>query len=448
MAGRSDIVITGLQDACLTGNPQMSYFLSRFSRYTKFTTQILEMPFNGDPVRGQKISCPVSTSAGDMISNMTLKIFVDEEITSNVHDSFVRANIEYVDLFLGGQHIDRLTTDYISIYHKLRSIETDDLDILYRDSYNVNSHFSLTIPLYLNLPFYFYNHSHLAIPVCAMYKQNLEVQVKMRDHVGFRTTHMPVDYSENLKIKKISLNVDYHHLMDEEKAFFKSRPIEYVITQTQLATKTIESDDIDKEHSFMCNFKNPLREFMFFLQHDSWVKLTNRSNIYEELDYANMKINNEVLFSGDHNDLSSYQFLNKYKSPSDIVEESLIWHRSPSHYNQTFIQLDELLSLEAVRNLPGPDGTYQTTLGWFKTFKVKNGLFYVYPLCLDPNTHDPTGHINFSRIKHQKFTFKFKTPDPNSIYTVWNSLHKTKLHLYAVNYNVIVFSNGLCGLKY
>lgn len=451
MAGRSDIVISGIQDVFLTGNPQISYFLTRFSRYTKFTTQTLEMPFNGNPVRGQELSCQVSTSAGDMITNMTLKIFVDNEITSNVHDSFIRANIDYIDLYIGGQHIDRLTTDYISMYLKMRSIETDDLNILSRESYNVNSHFSPTIPLYLNLPFYFYKHPHLAIPVCAMYKHGLEVRVKMREPVEFQTAYMPVDYSENLKIKKISLNVDYHHLMEEEKAFFKSRPMEYIITQNQLARKIIKSTDIDKEHSFMCNFKNPVREFMFFLQHDAWTKLTNRSNIYEELDYANMKINNVELFNGNHNDLSSHQFLNKYRSPSDIVEENLIWHRSSNYYNQTFIPLNDILSFDAVRNLNtgyASSSSVKPSLGWFKTFKVKNGLFYVYPLCIDPNTHEPTGHLNMSRISHQKFTFKFKKPDPNSIYSVWNNLHGSTLSMYAVNYNVLVFNDGLCGLKY
>ena len=448
MAGRSDIVVTGLQDAFLIGCPQMSYFLNRFKRHTKFTSQTLEMPFNGEPDRGKTIVSPISTTAGDMITNMTLKIFVDNEITSDVHDSFIRANIEYIDLYIGGQHIDRLTTDYISMYLKLRSVETDDLNILYRDSYNVNSHFSPTIPLYLNLPFHFYKHPHLAIPVCAMYKHGLEVHVKMREPVEFQTAYMPVDYSENLKIKRISLNVDYHHLMEEEKAFFKSRPLEYIITQNQLARKIIKSTDIDKEHSFMCNFKNPVREFMFFLQHDAWKNLTNRSNIYEELDYANMKINNVELFNGNHNDLSSHQFLNKYKSPGDIVEESLIWHRRPNFYNQTFIPLNDLLSFDAVRNLPGPGGANKTTLGWFKTFKVKNGLFYVYSLCTNPDTHEPAGHLNMSRILHQKFTFKFKKPDPNSIYSVWNNLYGSTLSMYAVNYNVLVFNNGLCGLKY
>jgi hypothetical protein len=130
----------------------------------------------------------------------------------------------------------------------------------------------------------------------------------------------------------------------------------------------------------------------------------------------------------------------------------LIWHRSSNRYNETFIPINDMLSFEAVRRLPGtpsnPAFSSTTTLGWFKTFKVKNGLFYVYPLCIDPNTHEPTGHLNMSRIVHQTFTFKFKAPDPNSIYTVWNDLYKSKLYLYAVNYNILVFNDGLCGLKY
>ena len=93
-----------------------------------------------------------------MISNISLKIYVDRDATSNVYDSFVKSNIDYIDLFMGKQHIDRLTTDYIMMYHKLRSKETEDNEILYRDSYNTESHFSSRVPLYLDLPFYFYKH--------------------------------------------------------------------------------------------------------------------------------------------------------------------------------------------------------------------------------------------------------------------------------------------------
>ena len=80
MAGRFDIVVTGIQDIYLTGNPQMSYFLNRFKRHTKFTTQVFEMPFNGVPERGNVLIAPISTTSGDMISNMTLKIFVDRNV--------------------------------------------------------------------------------------------------------------------------------------------------------------------------------------------------------------------------------------------------------------------------------------------------------------------------------------------------------------------------------
>ena len=448
MAGRFDIVVTGIQDIYLTGNPQMSYFLNRFKRHTKFTTQVFEMPFNGVPERGNVLIAPISTTSGDMISNMTLKIFVDRNKTSNVYDSFIKSTIDYVDLFIGKQHIDRLTSDYIMMYRKLRSNEKNDLNILYRDSYNIYSHFSSSIPLYLDLPFYFYKNPHLAIPVCAMYKHSLEVHVKMKDPIVFQDEYMPTNYSEDLKIAKISLNVDYHHLMDIERDFFKTRPLEYIITQTQKVVKDIDSNDIDKEHTFMCGLKNPVREFMFFLQHNAWENLTNRGNINEELDYANFKINNETLFTGEHLELSSEQFLKRYKSPSDIVEEELIWHRDPRFYNQTFIPLNDILSLDAVRNLPGQGGGSKTTLGWFKTFKVKNGLFYVYSLGMDATNGEPSGQLNMSRIIHQQFTFKFKTPDPNSIYSVWNNLYRSTLSLYAVNYNIIVFNDGLCGLKY
>ncbi len=67
---------------------------------------------------------------------------------------------------------------------------------------------------------------------------------------------------------------------------------------------------------------------------------------------------------------------------------------------------------------------------------------------MDASDGEPYGKLNMSRNIHQQFTFKFKTPDPNSIYSVWNNLYRSTLSLYAVNYNIIVFNDGLCGLKY
>jgi hypothetical protein len=233
--------------------------------------------------------------------------------------------------------------------------------------------------------------------------------------------------------------------MEMERNFFKTRPIEYIITQTQKAKKEIKSSDIDKEHTFMCNFKHPVREFLFFLRHDAWEKLTNRGNINEELDYANLRINREILFDGSHVDLSSDQFLKRYKAPSDIIEEELIWHRNSNYYNKTFVPLNDILTLEAVRDM-SVNG--EASLGFFKRFKVKNGLFYAYALGLNHLNGEPSGHLNMSRIIHQQFTFKFKTPDTNSIYSVWNSLHDATFTIYAVSNNILTFEGGLSGLKY
>ena len=73
-------------------------------------------------------------------------------------------------------------------------------------------------------------------------------------------------------------------------------------------------------------------------------------------------------------------------------------------------------------------------------------MYYTTHINLTDFEH--SGHINMSRIIHQKFEFKFKTPDENSIYSVWNELYDTTFSLYALNYNILTFKDGLCGLKY
>jgi len=116
MAGRLRLAATGVQDEWLTGEPQFSYFLMNFKRHTKFAFDFVESQFDGEVNFGKDISCRIPGDKGDLIRNMTLKITLTDPKPDDGGEndmvwtpSVITHLIEYADLVIGGQPIQRLT---------------------------------------------------------------------------------------------------------------------------------------------------------------------------------------------------------------------------------------------------------------------------------------------------------------------------------------------------
>ena len=60
---------------------------------------------------------------------------------------------------------------------------------------------------FVDIPFYFYNHPELAIPLCAITKQEVEVEFKLRDaqDLVIKGDGTYITLQETLKIKEFKL---------------------------------------------------------------------------------------------------------------------------------------------------------------------------------------------------------------------------------------------------
>jgi hypothetical protein len=289
MAGRVQLAVTGIQDQWLTGDPQFSYFVTLFKRHTRFSTEAVEMPFSGDSAFGSSVECRIPTNIGDLVRGMTLKVKLGN-LTSHAGVSspkyfynvpLGKSIIKYADLVIGGQVIERLTGEYIYMYDQLHSNKDDVNQTLYfmnghnqpltvSDTYNT---------FYINLPFYFHRNPSLAVPVCALTKQLVEVRVTFRDvddDVTFKYTK-PVsgdmngivqrDKTTEGSIKSASLITDFYFITEDEKNFLLTRPMEYVITQLQKSTIQFKPGELKK--SVMLNFENPVKELLFLAKEET-----------------------------------------------------------------------------------------------------------------------------------------------------------------------------------
>ena len=289
--------------------------------------------------------CSVHNGMGGQINVKTLRY----------RESIGAQLIEYADLIIGGQTIERITGDYIYMYDQIHS-NKDDID---QTLYFLTGHGNYIDVTYdwdysLFLPFYFFRNPSLAIPVCALTKQLVEVHIKFK-----KLTDVTLSYTRTgggvsdppssvlSSIKKVSLVTDFFFITEHEKNFLLTRPVEYVITQLQLSQFKFKAGESKK--SGMLNFKNPVKEMFFMAVSDDVYK-------YEPIKQVTMKFNNNIIIDADNLMLSYEQPLKYYTGVTD-------------------------------------------------------NKFGVYSFSLKPETYYPTGQVNMSRIAHNLIDIELDTPD-------------------------------------
>jgi len=406
MSGRLRLAATGVQDQWLTGDPQFSYFLMNFKRHTKFAIDYFENQFDGTLNFGKIITCRVPSDKGDLIKNMNLKITLSDPTpdTPGYNNCYWTPSIcsnliEYAELVIGGQLIEKITGEYIYIHQQLYNT-TDDTS---QSLYFLNGHgnflaYTGDYTYFLDLPFYFYRNPTLAIPTCALTKQEVEVRIKLRplsELVFAGTTAETVS-----SIKKFSLDAEFIYVANDERNFLMSRPIEYVITQLQMSQFDMKAEETKR--SVLLNFKHPVKELFFTCRPKSTALTLYLPNEYTTIVNAELRFNNQVVFN------HSTKFL--------VYEQALKYHT-----NSPFV--------------------LRTSIPAYGVLDIKSD-FGMYSFSLRPEVHYPTGQVNMSRIIHKLFTIEIEPNIP------FFAPYENEVHVYAVNYNVIRFESGLAGLKF
>jgi hypothetical protein len=381
MAGRLNLAATGIQDQWFTGEPEFSYFLMNFRRHTKFSVEAIETPFDGDIDYDTIIECRIPQNKGDLIRSMMLKFTLPDPTGTGDSGYEIRYRksigaqiIKYADLVIGGQVIERLTGDYMYMYDQIHN-NKDDID---QTLYFLTGHDDYIPVSYdweynILLPFYFFRHPSLAIPVCALTKQLVEIRIqfkKLEDvTLQYKTAtdiiDPPADVSSS--IKEISLVTDFYFVTEDERNFLLTRPIEYVITQLQLSRFKFKAGESKK--SGMLNFKNPVKEMFFIAESEDVYKLC-------PIKHVTMKFNNNTIIDADNLMLSYEQPLKYYTG-------------------------------------------------------ITGNNFGVYSFSMKPETYYPTGQVNMSRISHNLLELELESPDVNFAHDV--SIYAVNYNVLRIN---------------
>ncbi len=247
MAGRLRLDSLGTQDIHITGSPTYSHFSGIFKKHTQFAFDVRENPLL-DARFGQETTCIIPVDMGDLLTNLTLrykffsKVLTEETITDE--DPFtpnvgIHA-IEYADLFIGGTHIERLTGDWIYLYHKYHASDYNFRDSIVplttakEQPYGKNDSGEWKLrQMYIDLPFYFYNNLPASVLLCKLDKHDCYVRIKFRSLDKLLRPYI----NENdiqANIQTASLLPTYAYLGDDELNYLKSAPVDQLITQPRV----------------------------------------------------------------------------------------------------------------------------------------------------------------------------------------------------------------------
>ena len=421
MAGELQLASSGPQEKFFTLDPDYSYFLESFKKHTNFSNQYVDLDPENEADFGTTVKFRIPQNQGDLLKTLSLKVTLPR--TSLVGSCYIEsaghAIIEHVDLIIGGKVIQRLTSDYLQIYSEhfvtqTKQIALEELigkfpertahrrvsakEIVARNALGNEA----DISFFVDLPFYFYNHPELAIPLCSINRQEVEVEFKLRtaQEIVILTNGNYADISQQNpqpKIVDFQLCTEVVHLDCEERIKFQKTKRDYLITQIQENIFDIASGV--NTGKFKLDFINPVKELYFVIQRQGSVG-TNEFEFVTPFDYDGI-----LKETGD-----------KY-----ILYENLD-HLALTLDGQEIITRDTgtMPFLKAV----------QAAIHHSKTQLIRR--FYSYSFALQPEEWYPTGQVNFSLVKEQILDLSL-TPCID---------FPRQVRVYAVNYNILRVGEG------
>jgi hypothetical protein len=421
MAGELQLMSSGPQEKFFTLDPDYSHFLESFKKHTNFSNEYVDLDPENEADFGSTVKFKIPQNQGDLLKTLSLKVTLPHITTSGVcyQESAGHALIEHVDLIIGGKVIQRLTSDWLQIYseHFVTQTKQIALEELIGKFPERTAHRRVSnrlivarnalgntqdISFFVDLPFYFYNHPELAIPLCAINRQEVEVEFKLRtaQEIVIQTNGNKADISQQNpqpKIKDFQLCAEVVHVDCEERIKMQKSRRDYLITQIQQNVFDIASGV--NTGQFKLDFVNPVKELYFVIQRQGSVG-TDEFEFVTPFDY------------------------------DGILEETgnkyILWEN-----------LDHLtLTLDGQEIITRDTGTMtflkavQAAIHHSKTQLIRR--FYSYSFALQPEEWYPTGQVNFSLVKEQILNLSL---NPCTGYS-------RQVRVYAVNYNILRVGEG------
>ena len=416
--GLLQLVAYGAQDVYLTGNPQITFFKVVYRRHTNFAIEAIQQTFNGTPNFGNRVTCQISRN-GDLIHRMYLSV-VNYYSGEEVCPYFGLRLINYVEIEIGGQKIDKHYSHWMYVWNEL-SLPASKKEA-YKKMVGANDKLAKLgtdadtgANLYIPLEFWFCRNVGLALPLIALQYHEVKINILFETKENCKGST-----AEILSLPSVSLWVDYIFLDTDERRRFAQLSHEYLIEQLQFTgTESVSSASSIKPK---LSFNHPCKELVWFCSSDHTATATEKEVMNKNwINYsttANTKYDNSAT-SELYVPTSAITSTNPIKSAKLVLNgNDRFSARAGSYFN--LIQ-----PYQHHENIPSNPG------------------INVYSFALKPEEHQPSGTLNMSRIDTAVLNL-----DINQLGSYANANISKNLHVYAVNYNVLRILSGMGGLAY
>jgi hypothetical protein len=421
--GLLQLVATGRQDVYLTGNPQTTFFKQVYRRHTNFSIESIRIPFETG-VEFNKLITTTIPRSGDLLTQLMLEISLPQitpngpiipssacdlpvDISGTTYTSWVNgigyAMIDYVSIQFGAQEIDRLYGEWLYIWSKLSTPGAKQAGfnymIGYQEAFDDNTQTG-PLKLYVPINFWFCKNVGLALPLIALQSMPIRILIKLkngndmvysRELVNtptFKTATPPT-------ILDMVLWGDFVFLDVEERRRFTTSRHEYLIEQTQIQRRyPIPASALYA--NIPLNFNHPLKEIV-------WVVQENRMLNYHE----------------------PFNFTPRALTEFGIVTDLI---------STAVLQFDGYDRFEK-RSAP----YFRLVQPWQRHSSIPNDFIYVYSFSLAPESEQPQGTCNASRIDSINLQVEMNTGIPRT---------DSGITVYATNYNILRIVAGLGGLLF
>lgn len=308
-------IISGLKDS----NGNLLFDITSFS-----LADVAEMTSDdtSKSIFLQKIECAIKNTNDIYIyfGQLLIKEYdgVNNKNNTNYKFAWVKklghAIIDYIDVHIGGEHIDRHYGDWINIWYELTGKK--DLDDIYQkmignipELTTFNNDTKPAYSMYIPLQFWFNRYNGSAIPLIAMEYTNVIFTVKLKslsscayiEKTDLGTCYLEDVVQQFFDIDKVNLGmsllIDYVYLDGQERRKFAQVAHEYLIDQIETS---FEDDKTNTMFTIKLDFNYPVKEIVWVAQKQSFIDNTDG---FTECLWWNYGLNidgsqNPILFSG------------------------------------------------------------------------------------------------------------------------------------------------------
>ena len=417
--GYLTLAIKSEQDKYLTGNPSFTFFKSVYKRHTNFAIDYQFVNLVGDSSRslGKKLYVEIPKN-GDLLHRMYLSLDI-ETTSDNLRKITPLAYnlIEHIDLFLGGQRIDRHYGSWLHIWHELN--ETSDKQTALGEmisNHPVES--SKKNRVYIPLRFWFNNNVGCALPLIALQYSDVKFEIKLAnkdtvDRYCENATDSVDDTRDlNVNISQIQLLCEFVHLDSEERRLFASNSHEYLITQLQTSLhnpvklfKNEKRAAYEKiNHKTQLRFNHPVTELVWTFQDSNAAIYKNKSTLFNYYNKGILSTNYWNNFKVGHEQMIGANLVLNGKEMTEELPAS--FYRNIQHF-----QFYNGCNLKNLNDNFYNAGLSLTPAKEYINYTKGSGI-YKYSLCLTPGNSQPSGSLNFSNLETAELKYRLlrKTP--------------------------------------